>query len=118
MEELAQAQIEQLQENLLALAEQLHEQLEGTVDQVVSLDQQKIGRVSRIDAIQQNQMDKANQHSARQRLSQVMVALAAIKEDDYGYCISCDEPIGVARLMARPETTLCVQCQAKIEERV
>ena len=78
--------------------------------EVVSLDQ-PIGRVSRIDAIQQQKMAQANRRKQELRLSQIGVALAAMEDRDYGYCRGCEEPIGHRRLRARPETPFCLRCQ-------
>ena len=85
--------------------------------QPVQLDQQAIGRVSRIDAIQQQKMVEANRARQKIRLSQVKAALNAIDEDDYGYCRRCEEEIELRRLMAKPESAICLDCQTAIEAR-
>lgn len=81
----------------------------------VTLDQTLVGRVSRIDAIQQQQMAKANLASSTQRLRQIVQALARIDDGDYGMCLACDEPIDYRRLKIQPETAYCVACQEEIE---
>ena len=83
--------------------------------QPVTLDQQSVGRVSRIDAIQQQQMAVANQQQAQQLLVQVELAIQRIKSDTYGLCLSCDENIPVPRLVAQPFASLCVDCQSASE---
>lgn len=115
--ELSELQIEELHADLLHLQTQLQAQLEREVDGAVVLDQQKVGRVSRIDAIQQNQMDQANRLQAQRRLQQVVAALKNIGSGDYGLCKQCDETIGYPRLKARPESPLCLNCQQKLEAR-
>jgi DnaK suppressor protein len=82
----------------------------------VSLDQQSVGRLSRMDAIAQQQMDSARAHQCVERLRAVTVALSWVESGDYGYCRECDEPIGYARLAAKPEAGLCLACQQKQEE--
>lgn len=82
----------------------------------VDLDQ-PIGRVSRIDAIQQQRMVEANRAAMQRRLAQVRGALERIEAGDYGDCAACEEPIGFPRLVARPETPLCITCQSKREAR-
>ena len=117
MDELSQAQIQELERDLTALQQQLDQQLDDTADQSkpVQLDQQSIGRVSRIDAIAQQQMAKANRQQNQLLLARVVVALQAISSGDYGYCQQCDEPIGFARLKVQADCVLCIQCQASSE---
>ncbi len=81
----------------------------------VELDQQSVGRVSRVDAIQQQQMAIASQDQAVQVLGRVRLALARIANGEYGYCQHCAETIPLARLQAQPFASLCVDCQAATE---
>ena len=76
----------------------------------VGLDE-PIGRLSRMDAIQQQQMTKANRSSYEIKLRQIRAALDAFEKDEYGFCRSCEEPIDYRRLKARPETPFCLECQ-------
>ena len=76
-----------------------------------------IGRVSRIDAIQQQQMQQANRAALVRRLQAVRAALARFAEDRYGDCVGCGEPVGLARLEARPESPFCIRCQNRREAR-
>ncbi len=80
----------------------------------VDLDQ-PIGRISRVDALQQQAMAKATKDKAKLRLAQVRVALQAHAAGEYGYCRRCEEPIGIGRLRSRPETPFCVECQGRRE---
>ncbi|HJL19891.1 MAG TPA: TraR/DksA family transcriptional regulator [Sandaracinaceae bacterium LLY-WYZ-13_1] len=111
-EELTDEQRGELRRRLEALRDELEGALEGSREgaAVVSLDQ-PIGRVSRIDAIQQQQMAEASRRQQQLRLGQVRVALSAFDAGDYGYCKSCEEPIAYRRLAARPETPFCLRCQ-------
>lgn len=84
--------------------------------QAVELDQSRQGRLSRMDAMQQQAMAVAKRDTFRQQLRQVIRALRRIEEDDYGFCLECDEPIPLARLQARPEAELCVSCQARVDD--
>ena len=81
----------------------------------MTLDQQSVGRVSRIDAIQQQQMAIANRAQATQELGRVERALARIDDGDYGSCLECGEAIAVARLQAQPWASLCIDCQSARE---
>ena len=83
----------------------------------VALDQQSVGRVSRIDAIQQQQMARASQQQAAETLRRVEHALQRIVDGEYGYCLHCGEPIAYARLDVQPFATLCLDCQQASETR-
>lgn len=113
MEELTAGQIAELRSALESASQQLNEQLasnKGASD-AVALDQTLVGRVSRIDAMQQQQMAVSTRKQAELQLQRVRLALAACDSGDYGFCKRCDEAIGYPRLRARPETPLCISCQ-------
>ena len=76
----------------------------------VTLDQQSVGRLSRMDAMQQQSMDLAREERRQQRLGILAAALQRIEAGDYGYCLRCDEPIKPARLQIDPAVTTCVSC--------
>ena len=78
---------------------------------IVELDQSRVGRLSRMDAMQQQQMASAGKRRLQYQLLQISQALKKIAEDDYGYCIECGEEITYARLQIRPESEFCVACQ-------
>ena len=82
----------------------------------VSLDQ-PIGRVSRVDALQQQSMSQASQRAAEKGLQQIAAALQRIASGDYGLCVICEEEIGLARLQARPEAPFCIDCQGEREQK-
>ena len=82
----------------------------------VSLDQQSVGRVSRVDAIQQQQMALAGREQAQTMLRQIGLALQRIDDGVYGICLHCEEPIARARLEAQPYAGLCVDCQSATEQ--
>ena len=74
-----------------------------------------IGRLSRMDALQQQSMTKANRVAAEQRLQRVEAALRRIEGDEYGVCLQCEEPVGFERLKAQPDAVLCISCQSQRE---
>jgi DnaK suppressor protein len=65
-----------------------------------------IGRLSRVDALQQQHMALARRERVELRKKQIAAALSRLDEGSYGACVKCGEPIGYARLRVRPETTL------------
>ena len=114
---LSREQIAELSADLHAVQLELLEQLKSAGDdsKPVQLDQQMVGRLSRMDAMQQQQMTRASQVQAKAHLSRVLLALKAIKGEEYGWCNDCDEPIAFPRLKARPDARLCLNCQTKKE---
>ena len=116
-QELSQAQIDQLSQLLMAQHQELGVQMEDAdaATRPVTLDQQSVGRVSRIDAIQQQQMAIANQQQTAQLLKRIELALQRVDNDEYGLCFQCEEPIAFARLQAQPFASLCIECQSASE---
>jgi DnaK suppressor protein len=71
-----------------------------------------IGRVSRMDAIQNRGMSERALRRARSKIANLELALSKLEDDDFGLCLACRGPIGVERIMAMPDATLCVYCSA------
>ena len=115
---LQQAQIEELHADLLALGDELRSSIDSSkaAARPVDLDE-PIGRLSRVDAMQQQKMIQANRDAARGRLAQVGAALARLEQDEYGECVGCGEAVGFARLKAKPEAAFCIACQSSRERR-
>ncbi len=112
--------VQSLLERLLNLESELTEEMSNLrgAARPVELDQQAFGRVSRGDAQQQQNMAQANLQLCEARMRLVKHALNKIEDPaNYGYCESCDEPITLARLKARPESPHCVRCQEKSEHK-
>ncbi|MBI3288005.1 MAG: TraR/DksA C4-type zinc finger protein [Elusimicrobia bacterium] len=93
------------------LAADLQASLESGRDltAVVPLDD-PIGRLSRTDALQSQEMSLGLKANIRQRLEMVRRALDAVANGSYGTCVGCKRPISELRLEALPETPLCVEC--------
>ncbi len=117
MEEFTDKQLAQYRHALQSLRTELVELLQKSAASAdaVLLDQSKVGRLSRVDAIQQQEMARASLVSYQRRLARVDQALAALNEGDYGYCQTCGKIIDPRRLEIRPESLLCVDCQRAAE---
>lgn len=76
----------------------------------VELDQQSVGRLSRMDAMQQQAMAEAQERSRQLDLQRIEMAFRRIREGDYGYCTVCDEEIPDGRLAIDPMAERCVNC--------
>ena len=79
---------------------------------IVELDQTTVGRLSRIDAIQRQQMAKMQKGRLKKQQQALFLALQRIKlyTEDYGYCEECGDLIPFKRLLIRPESMFCVPC--------
>jgi len=76
----------------------------------VELDQQSVGRLSRMDALQQQAMAKAMQSRRGISAARIRAALSRIADGDFGYCADCGDKIEVPRLELDPTAPKCVSC--------
>lgn len=79
----------------------------------VELDQAKVGRLSRMDAMQGQQMAMEATRRRRQQLLQIEAAHLRMNTEEYGRCRECDEDIDVRRLQIDPACLLCIGCAQK-----
>lgn len=77
---------------------------------VVQLDQQSVGRLSRMDAMQAQSMALATEERRKAERARVTAALRRINAGDYGYCLNCDAEIDARRLEVDPAAPLCLDC--------
>ena len=78
----------------------------------VALDQQSVGRLSRMDAMQQQAMDEATERTRRRDLLRIERAEARLRDGEYGHCEECGEEIAERRLEVDPMAERCVRCAA------
>lgn len=81
----------------------------------VELDQTRVGRLSRMDAMQQQAMSQAIDVRRDQQLIRVKQALERLDDGEYGECLECLVDVPIARLKIDPATEYCVSCAAKFE---
>ena len=106
-----------LREVLHAQREALSHESELDDVQTIELDQTRVGRLSRAEAMQDHQMALEMARRRRAMLEAIDDALRRIGEDpDFGYCDDCGEPIAAKRLTLDPTQRLCVSCQSVREE--
>ncbi|WP_102867579.1 TraR/DksA family transcriptional regulator [Pseudovibrio exalbescens] len=106
---LTTAKAKTLLETRKAELEQLDE-MSRDARSPVQLDQQSVGRLSRMDAMQQQAMAQANERQRALDLQRIESALQRIKEDEYGYCLECGDDIPEERLRIDPAALYCVSC--------
>lgn len=76
----------------------------------VELDQQAVGRLSRMDALQSQAMAQAQARRRAAERQKIHAALKRIEEGEYGFCTDCGEEIAPKRLTADPAIALCLDC--------
>jgi DnaK suppressor protein len=76
----------------------------------VELDQQSVGRLSRMDAMQQQAMSDAEARRRRTDIARIDAALDRIAEGEFGWCVTCGEPIARKRLDIDPAAAQCITC--------
>lgn len=76
----------------------------------VELDQSKVGRLSRMDALQAQQMAQETARRRQIQLQKIDNALRRMEAGDYGYCFKCGDEISAARLNFDPASTRCIGC--------
>ena len=112
---MTEIEIEKIRNNLLHLRSELQaieETLKAT-SAPVELDQTRVGRLSRMDAMQSQQMALETVRRRKENLVKIEAALRRIECDDYGCCFVCGEEIDVRRLLVDPTSTRCMECVDK-----
>ena len=79
----------------------------------VELDQTRVGRLSRLDAMQGQQMAQETNRRRQQQLVSINAALRRIESGTFGYCVVCGEEIDRRRLWVNPPATMCVPCASR-----
>ena len=78
----------------------------------VGLDQASVGRLSRMDAMQQQAMALATERRRASGLARVDAALSRVETGEYGWCVRCGEAVAPGRLALDPAAPVCVACAA------
>ena len=97
---------------LIARREELLRLVDSTAEarRTVELDQSRVGRLSRMDALQSQAMSVETDRRRKVELQQIEAALDRIEDGDYGTCLGCGEPIAPKRLALNPTTPVCIEC--------
>jgi len=69
-----------------------------------------IGRISRMEALNTKSVNEHLLTKSRAKKHKLEISLRAVKQDDYGLCKVCHQPIPVGRLLMLPEADTCVDC--------
>ena len=76
----------------------------------VELDQQAVGRLSRMDALQNQAMAKATSARRKTERARLQAALSRMDDGEFGYCEDCGDAIAPGRLRLDPAANRCVDC--------
>jgi DnaK suppressor protein len=69
-----------------------------------------IGRVSRMDAINNKSITESALRQAEAKLKNLNHVLGQVGSEAFGRCLKCKQPIPLGRILARPESLHCVNC--------
>jgi DnaK suppressor protein len=76
----------------------------------VELDQTRVGRLSRMDALQQQEMAKEMLRRRELEMKKLDLALERVEGDEFGYCVQCGDKIEPRRLDLDPSVPICIGC--------
>jgi len=109
---LTQQQIESYRQRLQEMAAEVEADSEAGAEarRPVALDQQSVGRLSRMAAMQGQAMAKAGEARRHAMGARVAAALQRIEEGEFGFCTDCGDDIAPARLDLDPTLPRCVSC--------
>ena len=104
--------IDKFKSQLTALKSEIEdiESISKSSTATVTLDQSSVGRLSRMDALQGQQMALESGRRRKQQLLQIQASLQRIESGEFGYCSHCGEEIAIGRLEINPAATRCVNC--------
>jgi DnaK suppressor protein len=109
--------LDRFKTRLLQMQEELNTQsvLAAGNSGVVELDQSRVGRLSRMDALQAQAMSLESGRRREVSKRRITAALRRIDAGEYGDCLKCDEPIDRRRLEFDPSGPYCLQCADNAE---
>lgn len=115
MDELNTQELEKITKSLTQLLNELEEITVSTKNdrEPVALDQSMVGRLSRMDLMQNQAMQVETGRRRELEVSKIKAALKRIETNDYGYCVSCDDEISIKRLQSDPAVPTCIACASK-----
>ena len=105
--------MEDYRQRLLNEQAEIIASLNSDDDAVVELDQTKVGRLSRMDAMQSQALAQDVRRRRQESLVKITKALQRIDEDEFGYCLACGDDMDPRRLEVDPTAEHCVACADK-----
>ena len=104
--------VEKIRQQLFCLRSELEEigSLSREAGDTVELDQTRVARLTRMDAMQTQQMALESDRRRQHQLLKIDGALLCIESGEYGCCFVCGEEIDAQRLFIDPASTRCMEC--------
>lgn len=112
MNHLTEEELTQLTAELDRVLRKLEKSMRTTEEALkpVKLDQTAVGRLSRIDSLQNQGLTRNLQEREQGKLGQIVTALQRMADGSYGVCVECSGEIPFERLQVFPETPTCTSC--------
>ena len=104
---------------LLLWKEHLKEEMQKTFDHLKTKGETYADPVDRASQEEEFAFELRTRDRERKLINKIGISIEKIKQDDYGWCESCGDEIGIKRLEARPTATHCIDCKTldEIKER-
>jgi len=96
---------------LLQWREHLKEEMQKTFDHLKTKGETYADPVDRASQEEEFAFELRTRDRERKLTNKIALSIEKIKQDDYGWCESCGDEIGVKRLEARPTATHCIHCK-------
>lgn len=112
-----EVELDQARKRLEALRGELFAQKEAATESIapVELDQARVGRLSRMDSMQQQAMALEQDRRRDIQLKRIEGAVQRVEKGTYGICVKCSAPIEEKRIEFDSTTFFCQQCAAQAE---
>ena len=104
---------------LLLWREHLTDEMQKTFDHLKTKGETYADPMDRASQEEEFAFELRTRDRERKLINKIGISVEKVKQDDYGWCDSCGDEIGVKRLEARPTATHCIHCKTldEIKER-
>ena len=96
---------------LLLWKEHLKEEMQKTFDHLKAKGETYADPIDRASQEEEFAFELRTRDRERKLINKIAISIEKIKQDDYGWCESCGDEIGIKRLEARPTATHCIDCK-------
>ncbi|CAN7624004.1 MAG: RNA polymerase-binding protein DksA [Caulobacter sp.] len=110
-------QLEYFKQKLLAWKEEILRESRETVSHLQAETENHADLADRASSETDRALELRTRDRQRKLISKIDQALRRVEDGSYGYCEETGEPIGLARLDARPTATLSLEAQERHERR-
>ena len=105
---------DEIRKKIKSLISSLHKEIEELEELTKPVSpENSIGRLTRMDAINNKSVAEASLRNRKRKLGKLKVAINKIDDEDFGVCIRCKSVINPQRIILMPESEKCVRCASK-----